>query len=204
MKITFVRHVFATLTYDRNITPVPSVHFNRYIQQLRRKFKSNIEYFRCFELQRDGTPHFHVLLQFPYALLKVNMGRYFESRHYRLFKGIWKYGLTDYQPPRTKATAQLTYIMKYLSKNCSTKTVWKKIYSQTPRVRDVISVDTSLSSYTSIKGILSVNPVYYYSQNYKIKLLTWSRKFDFTPFTRSYNKIALSNLDFITPKIPEI
>ncbi len=200
LQTSFIRHVFATLTYDRNVTPVPLLHFNRYIQQLRRVFRINIQYFRSFELQRDGTPHFHVLLQFPSACLRINKARYFDARCYRLFKGVWKYGLTDYQPPRSKATAQLAYIMKYLSKNASVKTVWMKIFaSQKNLSLNVKSADSGIDA-CSLKAHSAsteyVNPVYHLiSKSSKIKLLTWSRSFDFSPFYRKTATIALSNLD---------
>lgn len=176
MVITFIRHLFVTLTYARDSPINLRKDFNRYIQSFRRRTGIHIAYFRCVELQRDGTPHYHILIQYPSASVRVLNDRYFIGKYYRLLKSLWKFGLTDYQPPRAKGVSKLTYIMKYLSKNTSTRTIWKKILS-------VNSVETQHRKDTSGKVYTgSVAPVHLMLLNSRIKLLTWSRNFDFSPF----------------------
>jgi hypothetical protein len=220
---TFIRHVFATLTYQRSNPPEVllgkvSRDFNRWIQEFRRLNgyrrssapktldlnncylpskkipHQSIEYFRSIELHKDGYPHLHVLLQWPHAPLSCHNGRYFEAILYRRWKTSWKHGLSDFQPPRKIGVHQLTYIMKYISKNVTCNTVWKKIL-ESP-TRDAASVTKPKSSVPSFgsqeSSTISASPVYLQTSKSRIKLLTWSRNFDFSPFYKNKNKIALS------------
>ncbi len=173
---------------------VVSIDYNRWIQRFRRKNKENVAYFRCIELHRDSYPHFHVLLQFPSASLRVHNGRWFDSILYRHWRNTWTNGHSDYAVPRATSVGQLTYIMKYLSKNASTKTVWKKIFlSQNQSVPSVAERKSSvLPSGLLQNPTKSVSSVYLSTLKSRIKLLTWSRNFDFTPFLVKTKKIALS------------
>jgi hypothetical protein len=62
--------------------------------------------------------------------------------------------------------------MKYLTKNTTATTVWKKILNSATTV-----TEESTSGGTKISSIIKP-PVHIHG----VKLLTWSRNFDFTPF----------------------
>lgn len=186
--ITYVRHIFATFTYKRD-APINEVwgkiskDFNRCVQKYRRLNNCSVQYLRTIEEHRDGYPHIHVLFQFPDARIIVENNRYFDSRLFALWKRLtWTHGLSDWQPPRHKGLFALTYILKYISKNSTTKTIWKKIlpppdttstHSQNP--------PTSADSVPTPKTTKSTSPNPIFFNN--IKLCSWSRSFDFSPFS---------------------
>lgn len=66
--------------------------------------------------------------------------------------------------------------MKYLSKNQTSKTIWKKTYP----VQTSTSTANSVRSETLSAKIekISKNPTH----RYNVKLASWSRQFDFKPF----------------------
>ncbi len=209
---TFARHVFGTLTYKRlygeGSSYVPRDHedgllrlngfsrnvskdFNRFVQRFRRLNQKHIGYFRSIELHKDGYPHIHVLFQFDSACLSVYHNRFFDSILYHRWKRCWQHGLSDFQPPRKHGVHQLTYIMKYISKNATSKTVWKKLYPQSvssvTNIQDVSSCPTPSSTITpsQVKTTSkSTIPSVYLVLNStnRLKLLSWSRNFDFSPF----------------------
>lgn len=200
MKIHFVRHVFVTLTYRReldcNITwsRVPK-DYNRWVQRMRRKHRCRIEYFRSVEKHQDGYPHIHCLIQFPDARIKVHNLEYFDVILYRKWKDWWPHGLSDFQVPKSKAVGQLTYIMKYITKNSTVKTVWKKIYAlnvdkvttTSKEATDVSAGEESKNSTVAVTNTISSSTTLLTSkrstlQHCGIKLLTWSRSFDFSVF----------------------
>ncbi len=199
---TFARHVFATLTYKREGKPLNvSKDFNRFVQTFRRLNQKQIGYFRSIELHKDSYPHIHVLFQFDSACLSVYHNRFFDSVLYHRWKRCWKHGLSDFQPPRKSGVHQLTYIMKYISKNATSKTVWKKLYQQ--NVSSVTSTQDVSSSPTPSNTIMEIQdkmtlrstiPSVYLVLNStnRLKLLSWSRNFDFSPFFIKTPKIALS------------
>ena len=129
---SLVSYVFATYTYERNNT-IPeswervSKDFNRYIQNVRRLHTHKVQYLRAVEVHKDGYPHLHAVLRFR-SPLRVNNSRYFDSKLYSKWKSLWRGGLSDFQPPRSKRHPIL-YIIKYASKESHTvKTLWKKYY----------------------------------------------------------------------------
>ncbi len=140
--------------------------FNRYIQEFRRLHHMEVQYLRVVERHKDGYPHVHAILQFPYAVIHVRDSRYFDRTLYKTWKALWKAGHSDYQKPRRSKQGTISYLMKYLIKNTTRKTVWKKIL---PKVETTATIHEKVITTQDVKiG--------------KIKLCTWSRKFDWEPF----------------------
>lgn len=189
MTIEFVRHIFCTLTFTRTDSSdrrwkIVSKTYNRYIQRIRRLHNLQVHYLRVVESHKDGYPHIHVLLQFPSASIRVDNSRYFDPVLYKRWKSLWPDGHSDYQRPRRSGMGTLGYIMKYLLKNSSSKTVWSKVYAVQ---NDAMKTQRSLANLKqtpmdgSVKSTISEknsNP----TRQHGVKLCTWSRGFDFTPF----------------------
>lgn len=183
--ITFGQHVFATLTYsrERNVEDTWSIissDYNRFHQKLRRFHRLQIEYLRVIERHRDGYPHIHSLLQYPSACLRVSNSRYFDRDLYQEWKVLWTRGHSDYQKPRYSGNATISYVMKYLIKNQTSKTVWKKILKSNGVMKST-DVKSANSSQEDVENYQEKLPIKYHG----VKLCTWSRGFDFTKFTRS-------------------
>ncbi len=196
MKTHFIRHLFVTLTYarDRSILQTQqqcSKDYNRYIQKLRRLHHTKIQYLRTIENHKDGYPHFHVLLQFPRADIRVENDRYFSKILYSKWKSSWTHGLSDIQVPRRNGVGQISYILKYITKNATSKTIWKKLYQTSAKAVDTETsipldqntLDASVpflhSAATSITSTSITSPIH---TSNGVKLCTWSRGFDFSPF----------------------
>lgn len=201
-KVEFSRHLFATLTYSRDRTlqdrwSTVSKDFNRFIQKFRRCHVFDCNYLRVIEKHRDGYPHIHCLLQYPSAILRVENTRYFDKTLYQKWKLQWEHGHSDFQKPRGHSVQVVSYVLKYLIKNQTNTTVWRKILDQQNSV--VLSdaqmtllssptsptkpSDSSVTSTTQDKDVgepfqEEVMPV----RLNGIKLCTWSRKFDWSPF----------------------
>ena len=210
----YKRHIFATLTYSRDnpkeeIWQNVSSNFNRWIQRIRRGRSRAIlglpplykahqwEYFRCIESHKDGYPHIHVLLQSRGSPYLVTNREFIYKPLRDYLKSSWTFGLSDFQVPKARSVGQLTYIMKYISKNKTCKTVWRKIYELQETqlagassvlllaltvplgMADVVVRPVRIQSHAVTKTI-SLGTIW--SQQANIKLLTWSRNFDFSPF----------------------
>lgn len=180
---SFTRHVFATLTYQRDrgcdtVWQTITNDFNRYHQRLRRLHRIQIEYLRVIEEHRDGYPHIHTLLQYPSACISVENSRYFDRALYSKWKAQWREGHSDYQKPRQGATGTLSYVMKYLIKNQTSKTVWKKVLASC----NVQTVEDSTVNAKKKNGRNISNVTRLPTRKNGVKLCTWSRGFDFTPF----------------------
>lgn len=179
--ITFTRHVFATLTYQRDceieqVYRAVSLDYNRFLQRLRRLHRLQIEYLRVIEEHRDGYPHIHALLQYPSACIRVENTRYFDRMLYQRWKTLWRKGHSDYQKPRQNSIGTLSYIMKYLIKNQTQKTVWKKVFAHSVDVKSSASTNSFRHIAKTTGAPVRLNG---------IKLCSWSRKFDFSPFVMS-------------------
>lgn len=194
MRISFVRHIFATFTYSRLQTAEDTwsrcgTDFNRSIQRFRRITFQNIQYLRTIEDHRDGFPHIHVLFQFPTASVRVENSKYFEDTFFRRSKTTWSHGHTDFQVPRNHGSSSISYILKYITKNSTSKTIWKKIYSAQPVVTGLnTSIQAQNVSVSEIHCAATKNTFKPTTSNvqpitkYGVKLCTWSRGFDFKPF----------------------
>ena len=177
-------YVFSTLTYDRS----NSIHknwsntskdFNRFIQKLRRHHNYPVQYLRSIEAHKDGQPHLHTVLRFP-NVIRVKNNRYFDQELYKKWKELWRSGLSDFQPPRSKRHPIL-YIVKYATKESNTvKTLWKKYY-QLYNVKSVKEEQkTPTSSTEELSTTSAVSPVTILCKKYKVKQISWSRQF-FSP-----------------------
>ena len=214
---SFTNHVFWTLTYGRNCSLADawsntSKDFNRFIQKLRRFHKSPIQFIRAIEAHEDSYPHIHCISQHSQAL-SVGHGRYFDSLLYAKWKQLWTLGLSDAQPPKSKQTPIL-YLIKYISKsNNSYKTLWSKMFqridtlSATPPIQQQSTATPSMNctneSIESSKFLIT-NQL---CKQYKIKQLSWSRRFAYPQFGRDSDghtylahspKIALTNAPAVT------
>ena len=85
------------------------------------------EYLRVLESHKDNYPHIHCIIQFPDARIRVENARYFDRMLYARWRVLWKHGHSDYQKPRRSGYGTISYVMKYLLKNQTQKTVWKKV-----------------------------------------------------------------------------
>lgn len=181
MHYEFTRHVFATLTYKSQDSGYGwtnvSKHFNRFVQNYRRFHLLRVEYLRAVESHKDGRPHIHVLFQYPSACIRVHNRRYFDNTLYQKWRTLWPHGLSDYQKPHRSGISSISYILKYITKNSTSKTVWNKLYS-------VVNAESSPSSKNSYSTEDKSNqdassaPI----KKNGIKLLSWSRGFDWSPF----------------------
>lgn len=196
MQITFTRHIFATLTYSRDddlqtTWERSSRDFNRYFQKLTRLHNLRINYLRVIEEHNDGYPHIHCLLQYPSACIRVENSRYFDTALYQKWRTLWTHGHTDYQKPRGNGIRTISYVMKYLLKNQTSKTVWKKVLSAQTVEKHTLDSTTSnecLNTSTNttlqeVPGDIPKDLTRFPTHKYGVKLCTWSRSFDFTPFS---------------------
>ncbi len=168
----FTRHIFATLTYTRTKTVQEtweqvSSDFNRYLQRFRRSHNEKIQYLRVVEQHKDLYPHIHIIIQFPNASIRVRDSRWFDRRIYQTWKALWKRGHSDYQKPRRSKIGTISYIMKYLIKNTTSKTIWKKILKDSKPLAKTTQHNITEQLPVKINGV---------------KLCTWSRNFDWEPF----------------------
>lgn len=154
--------------------------FNRYIQKYRRFHNLPIQYVRAVEAHADSYPHIHIILQFPTSI-SVSDARYFDKILYSRWKQLWSFGLSDYQPPRSKRLPIL-YLIKYISKSNHTyKTLWKKLLQTSAPV--TATSDSQQSHVTSVEHSSTVDIKFVTTdllcKKHKIKQLTWSRGFKF-------------------------
>lgn len=147
------------------------------------------------EEHKDSYPHIHVIVQFSDARIRVQDSRYFDRRLYQQWKHRWKHGHSDVQSPRGTRGAVLAYVLKYVLKNVTTNTIWKKILissteGDTKNGSEPQSSQENANSATygdqktqEQENTISANPV----KKYGVKLVTWSRDFDFKPFIAQNN-----------------
>ena len=93
--------------------------------------------------------------------------------------------------------------MKYIKKNATSNTVWKKILASSSSRESAGNVDKLTKSESSslsekkMKLLVTPAPSVYLAlltgteNKFKIKLLTWSRNFDFTPFYIQHGPLDL-------------
>ena len=213
VKYEFTRHVFATLTYSRDGSiqstwSATTTDYNRFIQRIRRLHNLRVEYLRVLEEHKDGYPHIHAILQYPSSCLRVNIVKdkaYFDRTLYARWKDSWK-GNSDYQKPKRSGVGTLSYVLKYLIKNQTKKTIWKKIMdgstSKIPAPSQTVlneqlslalpirttQCNGSVTNTITEKESTDVLP----TRINGVKLATWSRGFDFKPFLPGKKHIALS------------
>lgn len=160
-----------------------SQDYNRYIQKVRRLHSCPVEYFRVVEEHKDSFPHIHCLLQFPDARIRCTNSKYFDNTLYQKWKSLWTHGLSDYQKPKRSGLGTLSYLMKYLIKNTTSKTIWNKILSSNPvSIADVPSTQpTSLEIPTApnMDAFVPSPPTHING----VKLASWSRNFDWSPLS---------------------
>ncbi len=180
---TFTRHLFSTLTYSRTQSlqdtwKATSKDFNRFHQRFKRLHNQTIGYLRVIEAHSDGYPHIHAIMQFPSACIAVDNSVYFDRTLYAQWKSLWPRGHSDYQKPRRSGLGTLSYLMKYLIKNTTSKTIWSKVLmdskSQVPQSYGSKPFTPLLSS----NGIIILP-----THSHGVKLATWSRNFDFQPLS---------------------
>lgn len=196
---TFIHHVFATFTVRRDSTETDAwrqigTNFNRFIQKFRRVCDSRLQYIRTVEAHQDGYPHIHAVLQF-YNSLAITDGTYFDMALYRLWKRLWSVGLSDYQAPHSGNKYPILYIIKYISKDSATwNTLWKKLLTDGLNTTQIVnsgpdsaikSVSAHTASGLSTGGqevtarFMVQSNTSFFSAQFKIKQLTWSRGFVF-------------------------
>ena len=187
-----------------------SKDFNRFIQKIRRLHNSKVQFIRAVEAHQDSYPHIHCILQFS-TPLTVNHGRYFDTALYAKWKQLWTFGLSDFQQPKSKQ-APILYLIKYISKSGSSyRTLWRKMflseYASDQQQSIVKTSTTSSEDETKFSTTIKL------CKFYKIKQLSWSRKFAYPLFSRDskgqtyllkHAHIALSNAPNVTqtPLLP--
>ena len=198
MQTTYHRHLLFTATYSQDGDSLPtglgaSKDFNRYLQRFRRFNKSNVEYLRVLERHKSGVPHIHAILQFPDARICCKANRYFESILYRRWQALWKKGYSDYRPAASIRVGALLYVMKYLVKNTTKNTIWKKILLNNEESRDNSAKEVRKNSHVD-EDQTRKDPLPIKINGAKI--CSWSRGFDFTPFTINPQSTTVSSLLF--------
>lgn len=172
--------------------PEISIVLSRNIEENTFNFQK-LTIFRVVEQHKDGYPHIHAILQFDAACIMVSNNRYFDNLLYKKWRALWKHGHSDYQKPRNAGSRTLLYTLKYLIKNTTKRTIYKKILpisdegkSATPDKTEYAGSNSDpTSDYTSEpKDPATTIPV----RLHGVKLATWSRDFDFTPFLIIKNK----------------
>lgn len=184
-QITYSRHVFITLTYSRDVQiqeswKKVSKDYNRFIQRLRLKpYNTSYNYIRVIEQHRDGYPHIHCIIQHPTrAVFRITFDRYVDRVLRKSWKARWPHGFSDVRAIKTAGrTGSFFYLLKYLSKNQTKKTIYKKviIYPAGSTCGRGISVKKEKTPLSTENHVL---PTHLNG----VKLCTWSRNFDFTPF----------------------
>lgn len=190
-----VTHVFATLTYQRkedSDTTWKRVtrDFNHFITYYRRLHIDGVEYLRTVEAHADGYPHLHAVLQLQHGVF-VSNDRYFDPDLYKKWKSLWSCGLSDFQAPTLGPRNTVLYIVKYITKSSTKKTIWRKCY--TGQIQEnisarsvVVPTATSSTPQTAVQKpkINEDNPSTFLCKKYKIKQCTWSRGFKFPTLER--------------------
>ena len=190
--------MFVTLTYRRVQTEDQtwrhvSKDFNRWIQKLRRLHNCNIHYLRTLENHQDLYPHIHALIQYPSAQIRIENSRYFDNQLYVKWRSTWKHGHSDFQVPRHSSLLSINYILKYITKNQTTKTIWKKIFkeqsarsaiNQTSKLPTDSITDVNAETLVPVatKTTLSNTTKSVIRHALGAKLCTWSRSFNFSLF----------------------
>lgn len=156
-----------------------------------------IEYLRVIEFHDDGYPHIHVLFQYPSACLRIENSRFFDRALYQRWKYLWKHGLSDFQRPKYSGVRAVSYILKYLIKNQTSKTVWRKILQSNIEIsgeKEDLQKSTESTPQNSLDSTISNSafentplPI----RLHGVKLCTWSRNFDFTQFSNNPSKNSL-------------
>ncbi len=149
-----------------------------------------MQYLRVVEQHKDFYPHFHIILQFPDAVIRVRDSRWFERTLYKSWKAQWTHGNSDYQKPRRNRIGTISYVMKYLLKNTTQKTIWKKTLSPREFPRESETSDDSLRNRSSKEKMVNHKKIQVrlpVCGPRGIKLCTWSRKFDWEPFKQKTN-----------------
>jgi len=209
---TVTNHVFATLTYKREYGLVEcwksvSKDFNRFITYQRRLHRTGLAYIRTVEAHEDLYPHIHVVIQHKHGILIRNR-RYFDENLYKKWKESWTRGLSDFQAPLSSSEYPTLYIVKYITKNHTLKTLWKKFYAtnsitntSAPPVAVLTSNTLKPSNASMNTKILSLeNSSLFFCNQFKIKQCTWSRNYKF-PVKRPKPLIVSPSLgEFIKPK----
>lgn len=165
--------------------------FNRFCQKFRRLHNTQVQYLRVVEEHKDTYPHIHVILQFPDARLSITNSRYFDRILYKKWKTLWISGHSDYQTMSRGGVGGLRYILKYLVKNTTRKTLYKKIYTLHP-----VAIR---SSTTPPETRRTKKPERLPIKKNGVKLATWSRCFDFVPFYMPLPSNAQGLLSSIPP-----
>lgn len=170
-------YVFATYTYSRDIPihnawSATSKDFNRYVQNIRRLHNAPVQYLRSIEAHKDGYPHLHAVIRFP-SPITVNNTKYFDRELYKKWKSLWPSGLSDYQVPLSRRHPIL-YIVKYVTKGSTLKTLWKKYYAL--YAAKPLKKEKETSS-ANIVDLSVPTPLTITCKKYKIKQLSWSRLF---------------------------
>lgn len=190
-QVTVTNHVFATLTYKREYGLVEcwnriTKDFNRFITYQRRLHRNGLEYIRSVEAHDDLYPHIHVVIQHKHGILVRNR-RYFDQNLYQKWKQSWQCGLSDFQAPYSGSKHPTFYIIKYIAKQASLKTLWKKYYS-TRSIKDTSAPNVVQNSASTKKPSLAstnteiLNPSLFFCKQFKIKQVTWSRGYEFPRF----------------------
>ncbi len=128
MGTSYTHYVFQTLTYNRHSSCrhqrwwSVSNDTTRYLQSVRRKFKTQIpiEHIRVIEFHKDYNPHVHVLLHFPNALTLTN-SRFFDRRFFDVLQGLWTHGFSKPESLRFPDGA-FAYVLKYFLKQIANRT----------------------------------------------------------------------------------
>lgn len=130
--------LMSTLTYTRQIPRQEAwdrvaEDFNRYMSHLRDRY-GRVSAVRCFEAQKDGYPHIHVILVFhDYRFKTFQHGKTRRVSKKSELEAFWSdkeyLGFSDYQALNSWRHG-LNYLVKYLHKSLSLSNLSKKQENQ--------------------------------------------------------------------------
>lgn len=141
------------------------------------------------EEHKDSFPHIHALLQFPDARVRCENYRYFDRALYKKWKSNWSHGHSDYQKPRNGSQGAVPYLMKYLLKNQTSKTVWKKVMPVSSLVEQPKNGSNQEQIEINSKNTADTSESIVYPVRLNgVKLASWSRNFDWKPLRLNVSK----------------
>lgn len=158
--------------------------FNRFVQKCRRKYKTDVQYIRTYEAQDSDFCHVHGLFKFETPF--DGNGRYFKQKsdfvllkftgNTEKSKPLWDFGHSDFRPTKGETTKALFYLSKYISKQASLKTIYRKLFPSTDRW-DRHYTHITINPPPFVLPPPSASKAQEMCRKYKIRQVYWSRRF---------------------------
>lgn len=182
--------------------------FHTWIQGVRKALMGNpyqntsFGYIRSLEMQTRGSPHWHAILAIrtPIRCCMCDSDAICQDVYDR-FQSLWQYGYSKFSALDVSYPQALQYVLKYVDKTSSARTVWRHVYSLqdefdtfcTSRYGQYLSVNNLLVFGKDVMHAapalhdtepIYTRPVWFNNQrtHKRVKLLTASRNFPYQYF----------------------